>query len=760
MLLSPGSRLAQYEIVSPVGSGGMGVVYRARDTRLGRDVALKVMAPHIAADPAMRSRFETEARAVASLSHPGILSIYELGVADNTPFAVMELLEGRNLRDRIAAGPLPWREAAAIGASIAEGLAAAHAKGIIHRDLKPENVFLTSDGQVKVLDFGLALQRLEPAGDSDAPTIAHTTLGSVVGTFGYMSPEQVTGERVDGRTDIFALGCLLYEMLTGSQLFTGATPQEVIARLLHDAAPDLSRFDPLIPQELRAIVSRAVERNRSQRFEAAADMSAALRALLSGSASRPVRPGRARGKSLAVLPFVNAADPQLEYLADGITESIINSLSQLDSIRIVPRSLVFRYKGLQGDPATIGMALNARSILTGRVTQHGDVLHIQVELVDTNTESQLWGEQFHHKLTELMSVQEEISWQISEALRLKLTAAQKKRLRKRATVNPDAYQAYLRGRHHWNNWSADGFRRAVEQFQQAIDLDAAYALAFAGLGDAYGAMAYYGFIDPQDGFVRARAAAERALQLDPDLADAHVTLALGQLFAFWNWHEAERELQLAIRGNPRLALARAVNALFLVTCGRFDEAQADAQLARELDPLSLFTNMSVAWIHHFAGRHEDAAREALRARDLAPALEEAGNILIGSYEAMGRYEDAARLIGTQRFHGLMLDGQQLLQAVHEGGPAAYWRTRLDLMHRGAGAIPPALHFGFAIAHLKLGERDAALAHLERMVDGHAGGCVFIGVDPTLRTLRGDERYEAILRRVGSPMASAPHTTSP
>ena len=508
-MLSPGSRLAQYEILSAIGSGGMGVVYRARDTRLARDVALKVMAPHIASDPQMRRRFETEARAVAALTHPAILSIFELAVIEGTPIAVMELLEGRNLRDRILAGSVPWREAVTIATDIADGLAAAHAKGIVHRDLKPENVFLTSDGHIKILDFGLALQRMEATGPESA-TIARTAQGIVLGTFGYMSPEQVTGERVDGRTDIFALGCLLYEMLTGRQLFAGGTPQELIARLLRESAPDLSGVDPLAPQSLRAIVTRAVERQPERRFESAQDMAATLRALLSGSAVRMPRTAKVRGKSLAVLPFVNAADPQLDYLTDGITESIINSLSQLPSIRVVPRSVVFRYKGLQTDPSTIGMALNARTILTGRVTQHGEVLSIQAELVDTGTESQLWGEQFHHKLSELMTVQEEIAWHISEALRLKLTTAQKKRLRKRATVHPDAYQAYLRGRHHWNNWNADGFRRAVEHFQQAIDIDASYALAYAGLGDTLGSMAYYGYIEPGDGFARARRCRTRA----------------------------------------------------------------------------------------------------------------------------------------------------------------------------------------------------------------------------------------------------------
>jgi eukaryotic-like serine/threonine-protein kinase len=756
--LPPGSRLAQYEIVSAVGSGGMGVVYRARDMRLGRDVALKVMAPHIASDPVMRGRFETEARAVASLSHPNILSIYELAIANDLPFAVMELLEGRNLRERMVGGPMPWREAVEIAAAIADGLAAAHAKGVVHRDLKPENIFLTNDGHVKILDFGLALHRLDLPGP-DGPTIAPTAPGVMLGTFGYMSPEQVTGGRVDGRTDVFALGCLLYEMLSGRQLFTGVTPQEVIARMLHDSVPDLSAIATLAPAELRAIAARCIERNPEHRFESAGDVASALRALLSGSTVKIGRQPRPRGKSLAVLPFVNAADPKLDYLTDGLTESIINSLSHLESVRVVPRSVVFRYKGLQTDPSTVGMALNARTILTGRVTQHDDVMTVQAELVDTSTESQLWGEQYRRKISDIITVQEDIAWQISEALRLKLTAAQKEKLRKRATVSPEAYQAYLRGRHFWNQWSPEAFRRAVESFQDAIDLDPLYAAAYAGLGDTFGSMAYYGHMDPKDGFARARAAATRALALDPDLADAHVTIALAELFEGWSWSGAERELKQAIALNPKLAVAHGFYGLYLATVARFDEALAEARLARELDPLSIIANMSVAWVCHFDGRHEEALREAIRARELAPALEEAGNVMAASYDALGRFEEAAKIISAQRCWGLQLDGGQILEAYRRGGRTAYWRERLNQMRNASPTPHPAYHFAYAIARVELGEHDEAIEHLTRMVDAHVGGAVFIGVDPTLQRLRGDARFEAILRRVGTPTASAPHTAS-
>jgi serine/threonine-protein kinase len=732
--------------------------------RLERDVAIKVMADHIASDPDMRRRFETEARAVAALSHPSILSIHELAIVDGLMVAVMELLEGRTLREQMNRGVQPWRDAVQLCASIADGLAAAHTKGVIHRDLKPENVFLTADGMVKILDFGLALHRL---GALDATysgqTIAMTAPGIVLGTFGYMSPEQVRGEHVDGRSDIFALGCILYEMLAGRRLFPGSTPEEFVGNLLYDTLPELSAFDPLAPPELRSIVSRTVERRPDRRFESARDVAMALRSLLTGSAAGSTgRRAKPRGKSLAVLPFLNAGtDTAFEYITDGITESIINSLSQLDGLRVVPRSLVFRYKGLQADPATVGLALNARTILTGRVSQQGDVLIIQAELVDTANEAQLWGERFRQKITELVTVQEEISWQISEALRLKLSGAQKKKLRKRPTVNAEAHQEYLRGRYHWNTWSPEGFRRALEHFERAISHDPAYALAHTGLGDALVVLAYYGLIAPAEGYPRARAAALRALELDPELGDPHVTLGIERLFWGWDWIEAGRELDTALKLSPKLALAHGVKALYLDTCGRHDEAMKIALRGRELDPLSIFSNMAVVWSHHFAGRHADAAREALKTREIVPDLEEAGNVLIASYEALGRLEEAAELMKRQRCFGLQFDGAALLATLRTNGPRAYWEARLDAMN-AAASPPPAIHFGRAIVYHYLGDLARELESIEAMIEHHVGGSVFIGVDPTLRLLAGHPRYEDMLKRVGVVLphtASAPRTVS-
>ena len=752
MALTPGTRLAQYEVVAPLGSGGMGDVYRARDLRLARDVAIKVMAEHIAADPTMRQRFETEARAVAALSHPGIMSIYELGATEGQLFAVMELLEGQTLRARLANGLPAWRDAVEIGAAVADALSAAHLKGVIHRDLKPENVFLTSAGTVKILDFGLALRRISTLEVTGFAQDARTSPGTLLGTFGYMSPEQISGERVDGRSDIFAAGCVLYEMLTGRRLFAGATPQEVIANVLHDGLPDLSASDPTAPAELRAIVSRCVERDPARRFADAGDLTMALRALLSGSPGRTTssRRPRVRGKSLAVLPFLNnSADAQLEYLTDGITESIINSLSQLPGLRVVPRSLAFRYKGLQADPSTVGLALNARTILTGHVVQQGDVLNIQAELVDTTTESQLWGERFRRNAADILVVQEEIAWQISEALRLKLTGEQKKKLRKRPTVDPDAYQEYMRGRHHWHNWNADSFKRAIEHFERALAHDPNYARAYAGLGDAFGALSYYGLMAPHDGFPRARAAALRAIEIDDRLSDPHVTIALERLLYGWDWPGADAALTRALELDADSALAHEVRSIYLITCGRFDEALTEARRARTLDPLSPFINMGVAWVHHFAGRPEEAARECLDVLTLKPGLQEAGNILLAAHETLGRFEEAAAIIKQQPAWGLPLDGGALLRAYQRGGREKYLRERIAQME-GVPTPPPAVSFSFAICYAHLGEFDKALDHLDRMVTHRAGGSIFLAIDPSLAPLHGLARYEAIIKRVGAP----------
>lgn len=528
-----GKRISHYEVVEWIGAGGMGEVYRARDIRLNREVAIKVLPEHMSQNAEALARFEREARAVAALSHPNILAIHDFGNEQGVCYAVTELLEGETLRERLSRSALSWREAVEITVAVADGLSAAHAKEIIHRDLKPENIFVTRDGRVKVLDFGLA--RVKAASvtsvDATAPAVPSITgPGVVMGTVGYMSPEQVRGEKVEATSDIFSLGCVLYEMLAGRRAFAGETSAERLAAILRDEPPRLADAGKEVPQELERVITRCLKKKAEERYLSARDLAADLKAMLSGAEihlSAPTRTmrnvhstiwiaaallilfavaltywltwssqpaGQPLGSqttepaidSIAVLPLVNdSGDVDTEYLSDGITENLINSLSRLPKPRVIARTTVFRYKGREVDPIKVGSELRVRAVLTGRVMLRGDTLSIQAELVDATNGTQLWGQRFNRKPTDIFAVQEEIAWRITEGLRLQLTGTEQQRLTKRYTENIEAYQLYLKGRREAFKFSREGMEKAPAYFQQAIQLDPNYALAHAGLAEYY-----------------------------------------------------------------------------------------------------------------------------------------------------------------------------------------------------------------------------------------------------------------------------------
>jgi TolB-like protein/Tfp pilus assembly protein PilF len=729
----------------------MGEVYRALDTRLGRHVAIKILPERLADDPEMRERFEREARSIAALSHPAILSIHEFTRAGDTMFAVMELLEGESLRSRLTKGALPWRQAVEIAATVADGLAAAHAKDVIHRDLKPENIFLTASQGPKILDFGLARRASVVAGASGAVTFAGTLPGVVLGTIGYMAPEQIQGLPADARSDLFALGCVLYEMLAGHRPFSAPTPQEIMAATLRDPVPRLPALAPPAPPELARIIEHCLAKAPAERFGSARDVAFALRATLTGSGAAAAigKRRQARSKSIAVLPFQNVgAGEDLDYLSDGLTESIINSLSQLPGLRVVPRGAVFRYKGVQADPGAVGLALNARTLLTGRITQRGDLLNVQAELVDAASESQLWGEQYRRPLAEVQTVQEEIAWHISEALRIKLTGEQKKRMTSPKTGSLDAYQEYLRGRYHWNRWTPEGFLAAAEHCERAIGLDPAYALAWSGLGDAYGALAFYHIVEPSEGWSKARAAAERAVQLDDTLPEAHVTLALVHQFHSWNWAGAEREYQRALEIRPSFAMAHSWYGLMLATLGRAEASLDESRRAVDLDPLSLLLNLNLGWACYQARRYDDALKQAHHLLELDASFHEAHAMAATVCERLGDYARAARYVAgaLQHMGAVPGDAATLALPLRTDSAEAYWRSRLEILDvlPNARSRMPEM---FIAAHLGLGEIDTALDIMERLLGMHAGHCVFFKSDPLFDPLRGHPRYERIIERV-------------
>jgi serine/threonine-protein kinase len=762
-MLANGTQLGPYQILAPLGTGGMGEVYRARDVRLDREVALKVLPEQFARDPDRLARFEREARAVAALAHPNILVLYDVGAEQGVRYAATELLEGETLRRRLAREPLPWRKVVELAAAVADGLATAHARGIVHRDLKPENLFLLPDERVKILDFGLAKFDAGPLATEGADTRPYsptqTQLGAVLGTPAYMAPEQVRGLPADARSDLFALGSVLYEMISGRRPFAGQTDAELAAAILHEDPPSLAGAGPKAPAELERLIRHCLEKNPEARFQSAHDLAFALRALLSDSgvaetpAARSDDKRRRRRKaidSLAVLPLVNAgADPEADYVSDGLTESILFTLSRLPRLRVMARSTVFRYKGRDVDPQEVGHALGVQAVLTGRLSLRGDTLSLAVELVDVTDGAQLWGEQYRRKLADVLAVQEEIARQITENLRLRLTGAEKKRLGRQPTADTDAYRLYLQGRYCWNKRTEDGLTRGIACFEQAIARDPAYALAHAGLADCYNNLGSYSFGPPREAFPRAKAAALRALELDPDLAEAHVSLGFARYIFDWDWAGAREEFRRALKLNPGYVTAHHWYAWYLLVVGDGDGAWAEMQRARDLDPLSLPINTNLGFCCYYTRQYDRAAEQFHKALEMEPAFAEAHRGLGLTHAEMGQFGKAVAALRKARSLSpasteivAQLGYAYALAGKH--GEARKVLRELDEQARQRYVSS----YDRAVVHGALGEDDQAFTWLEKACEERAYALAWVKIDPVLDRLLPDPRFAGVLTRVG------------
>ena len=799
-----GREFGRYQLLSLLGAGGMGEVYRAKDTRLGREVAVKILPPHLAHNREALSRFEREARAVAALSHPNILAIYDFGIEQGVSYAVMELLEGETLRARLNRSALEWREAVEIGVGVTEGLQAAHAKGIIHRDLKPENIFLTTEGRVKILDFGIArVKRIVSVEAITLSTVAETTKpGTVMGTVVYMSPEQVRGEAADAPSDIFSLGSMCYEMLTGERLFARESTAETMAAILRDDPPALAGSGRAIPEEVERLIRHCLEKGLAERYQTARGLLADLKGLkqrleleaelermrqppvrsLGGAAAEGAeqtisqtveQPGSAAAKSsrtalpsrrrrsrkaprkaidsLAVLPLENAsADAQAEYLSDGITESLINSLSHLPQLKVMARSTVFRYKGQAVDPQEVGRQLRVRAVLTGRVQQLGDHLIIKTELVDVADGSQLWGEQYHRRLSDIFAVQEEIAQEISEKLRLKLSGEERQRLAKRYTENTAAYQHYLKGRYYWNKRTEEGMKKGIEHFRQALEEDPTYALAYTGIADCYLLLSGYNALPPKEAMPRARAAAMKALEIDETLAEAHTSLAHLRTMYDWDWSGAEKEFKRALELKENYATAHHWYALYLTALGRFEEALVEKRQAQELDPLSLLINNSLAMHFYFARQYDQAIAQALKILEMDPNYYAAHCTLGVAYEQKGMYEEAIAEMQQGITYRSVRDPELRAMLGHAYARLGKRGEAQQVLDELLGLAKQGYLCEIAILYTSLGEKDQAFAWLEKGYANRDTGMIRLKVDPRLDSLCSDPRFTDLLRRMNFP----------
>ena len=833
MTIPPGTRLGRYEIRSKIGAGGMGEVYLAEDLQLHRRVALKVLPPDVAANNDRMRRFKQEATAAAALNHPNIAHVYEIGEQQGVNFIAMEFIDGETLRDLIHHQQTDLPKLLRYLQHVAEGLAKAHGAGMVHRDLKPDNIMVTRDGHAKILDFGLAklVESRHPANSSSemaTAILAHQSKsGMVLGTVGYMSPEQAQGKtkEIDQRSDIFSFGCILFEVVTRRKAFEGKDAVDSLNKIIREPAPPISGLNANAPPDLQRIVRRCLAKDPEERYQTIKDVAIELkevrRELNSAATIDSTTPSQSESgvtttggaissaqttshqpdprtttqassaeylissikqhkiavsviavlfavagviginaylrsrdatvtiASIAVLPFQNVGgNADTEYLSDGLTESLINNLSQLRNLNVKSRSSVIRYQNKDVEPQLVGKELDVQAVLLGRMSQRGDDLTLNLELVETRTGNQIWGEQYNRKLSDLVAVQSEITRDVLEKLRQRLTSTEQQRVTKSYTANAEAYQLYLQGRFYWNKRTAESYQKAIDYFRQAIGKDPNYALAYTGLADCYSFLSSQGIRSPQDVFPLAKDAATRAIEIDNSLSEAHTSLAYVKLYYDWDWAGAEREYKRAIELNPNYATPHHGYAYLLISSGRTEEAIAEIKKAEAIDPLSVLFQTDHGEYYYFTRRPDEAIAQLQKAIDMDPSFVRAHFLMGRALIQKGRCDEG--IAEAMKAEQMGPVGEQLGWRAQEYAACGRRAEAQKLMNELLALskdryVSP--HW-FAATQAGLGNKDEAFKWLDQSIDLRFGPMIYLKVNPIWDPLRSDPRFAERLRRVG------------
>ncbi|MGB2698544.1 MAG: protein kinase [Candidatus Zixiibacteriota bacterium] len=746
-----GKTISHYRILNKLGEGGMGVVYKAEDIKLKRTVALKFLPPQAVGNQEQRVQLFNEARAAAALDHPNICTIHEIMEAEGQAFIAMGYIQGQSLKTRIASGSLKLDQTVYIAIQIAEGLKEAHEKGIIHRDIKSANIMVTDKGQVKIMDFGLAKL---------AKDIHLTSIDRTVGTAAYMSPEQCRGDEVDHRTDIWSLGIVLYEMLTGQFPFKGEYEQAVIYSILNEEPGSITSLRPDIPTEMERIVKKTLEKNADSRYQMTSEVITDLKKLrkkFESDISKEKELSEKPQPSIAVLPFTNlSGDKEQEFFCDGMAEEIINALAHVEGLRVVARTSAFSFRGQETDIREIGRKLSVENLLEGSVRKAGNRVRITAQLINVEDGYHLWSEKYDRDIGDLccpediFGIQDEISLAIVDNLKVKLLGDEKKALLKRSTENLEAYNLYLKGRYHWNKRTPEGLNKAIEHFKQAIEMEPLYALAYAGLADCYSMLEQALILRPQEAYPKAKAAAEKALKIDNNLGEAHASLGLVKWHYEWDWEGVEREFKRAIELNPNYASAHQWYGVFLVCNRRYPQGITEMTKAQELDPLSPIINVAAGWLFLLARQYDQAIEQSRKALDIDPNFGFAYYSISWAYEQKGMHKEAIEeyLKGAASFGLLNADQLKSLRKAYSiSGYQGFWQKHLDISkQKSKRSYVPA--YEIASIYARLGNGNQALEWLQKAFEERDSDMGSLLVDPFFDSLRTDTRFKNLLKKMG------------